>query len=165
MNDQGFIDQPLALSVFDRLLEPVTSSGEVARSRGASLRELKAAVRRDLEVLLNARQRCRSWASDLAELDESLINFGIPDFTAGTFDSQARIESLRRAIEEAIRRFEPRFESVSVEITGQDDTADRTFRIRVNAMMHADPAPEPIILDSVLESATRTFAVVENDHD
>lgn len=159
---EGFADQPLAISVLDRLIEP--AGGDVARSRGASLRELKAAVRRDLEVLLNARQRCRSWASDLAEMEDSLINFGIPDFTAGTFDSPARIEALRRAIEDAIRRFEPRFESVSVEITGQDD-ADRTFRIRVNAMMHADPAPEPIILDSVLESATRTFAVVENEHE
>ncbi|WP_158596059.1 type VI secretion system baseplate subunit TssE [Oleomonas cavernae] len=165
MSDATYIDQPLTISVLDRLVEPATGSGEVVRTRGASLRELKAAVRRDLEVLLNARQRCRSWAPDLAELEASLINFGIPDFTAGTFDSQTRIEALRRAIEEAIRRFEPRFESVSVEITGQDDTADRTFRIRVNAMMYADPAPEPIVLDSVLESATRTFAVVENEHE
>lgn len=163
MSLSTYADQPLSSSVLDRLLEAPEGDGG-PRSRGASLRDLKVAIRRDLEVLLNARQRCRSWPADYVELESSLVNFGIPDFTAGAFESQTRVEALRREIEEAIRRFEPRFESVSVEITEKQEY-DRTFRIRVSAMMYADPAPEPITLDSVLESATRTFDVVERDHE
>lgn len=155
-------DQPLSSSLLDRLID---NGGDGApRSRGASLRDLKVAIRRDLEALLNARQRCRSWDPELSELNDSLVNFGIPDFTAGSFESEIRIENLRRAIEETIRRFEPRFESVSVDIAGKGEM-DRAFRIRINALMHADPVPEPIVLDSLLESATRTFDVVENEHE
>ncbi|TDP46907.1 type VI secretion system baseplate subunit TssE [Zavarzinia compransoris] len=156
-------DQPLSTSLLDRLVDAGGGDGQ-PRSRGASLRDLKQAIRRDLETLLNARQRCRSWSSDLTELDTSLVNFGIPDFTAGSFESHHRLESLRRAIEISIRRFEPRFESVYVEITDQE-AVDRSFHIRISAMMHAEPEPEQIVLDSLLESSTRTFEVVENAHD
>ena len=155
--------QPLSTSVLDRLIDGGGDDGQ-PRARGQSLRDLRQAIRRDLEALLNGRQRCRSWDADLTELDTSLVNFGIPDFTAGSFESQHRIEGLRRAIETAIRRFEPRFESVFVELTDQE-AVDRSFHIRINAMMHADPEPVQIVLDSLLESSTRTFEVVESEHD
>ena len=72
-------DQPLVPSVLDRLIddEP-TATREPPKSRGQVLRDLKQSVRRDLENLLNTRQRCKSWPENLSELEVSLVNYGFP---------------------------------------------------------------------------------------
>jgi len=54
-------EQPLVPSVLDRLLDDDPGvSREPARNRHQVLRELKQAVRRDLENLLNTRVRCQA---------------------------------------------------------------------------------------------------------
>ena len=75
-------DKPLLPSVFDRLIDDdPQGQREVSKPRAQVLREIKQAVCRDLENLLNARQRCGAIPPDLKELDVSLVNYGIPDFT------------------------------------------------------------------------------------
>lgn len=157
-------DEQLAMPVLDRLLDDDPSSSRDARlSRGASVRALRDAVRRDLENLLNTRQRCVGWPDDLTELEVSIINYGIPDFAAIALSSEDGREEFRDAVERTIRRFEPRFKSVSVKLLDNAEPLDRTLRFRVDALIHADPAPEPIVFDSVVDSATRTFSVVSRD--
>ena len=62
-------------------------------------------------------------------------------------------------MEEAIRRFEPRFIKVAVAMLGGSGNDDRTLRFRIDALMYADPAPEPIVFDSVIDPSTRSVAV------
>ena len=78
-------DQPLVPSVLDRLLdfEPEVNR-EAPRSRNQVLRELKQSVRRDLENLLNTKTRCVPCPPHLEELKQSLLNYGIPDFTSAS---------------------------------------------------------------------------------
>ena len=40
---------------------------------------------------------------------------------------------------------------------------DRTVRFRIDAILHADPAPEVIIFDSVLEPVSRTVKVIDTE--
>ena len=153
-------DQPLQLSVFDRLLldDPEqTVSGR--RGRGQLLADLRRTVQRDLENLLNTRQRCRSWPSDLKELDQSLLNYGIPDYTSATLISDTQREAFRHAVEAAVKRFEPRFTSVTVTLVENQDSYDRTLRFRIEAFMQADPLPEHLVFDSQLDPASRGFLV------
>ena len=84
-------------------------------SAADSMIALRSSVRRDLEALLNARRRWRSWPAHLTELATSPIGYGIPDFAAGAFNDAGRREELRLELEETIRRFEPRFLSVRVQ--------------------------------------------------
>jgi hypothetical protein len=75
--------QPLKTSVLDRLLDEnpgVATDPPALESK--SHRELRRSVRRDLENLLNTRQRALSWPKNLQELDCSLLSYGIPDFAA-----------------------------------------------------------------------------------
>jgi type VI secretion system protein ImpF len=148
-------DQPLVPSVLDRLLddEP-TSTRDSPKSRGQLLRELKQNIRRDLENLLNTRQRCKSPPERLNELEVSLVNYGVPDLTGAALGSAERREDFRRVFEAVVRRFEPRFARVSVEMLGNADPIDRTLRFRIDALLHAEPAPEPIVFDSALQPAT-----------
>jgi type VI secretion system lysozyme-like protein len=123
-------DQELIPSVLDRLIdqEPDRKS-EPPKSRSQVLRELKLSVRRDLENLLNTRWRCVAWPPDLKQLELSLVNYGIPDFTGANMGAASDRESLRRIVEEVIRRFEPRFKTVRVEILQNSDEADRTSAV------------------------------------
>src|SRR5438094_10508474 len=106
-------EQPLLPSVLDRLLDDDPGvTREAPPRRHQVLRELKQAVRRDLEDLLNTRVRCRPWPPGLDELGHSLVNYGLPDFTGlGAGADKAR-EEMRRLLEEVIRREEPRFKTV-----------------------------------------------------
>lgn len=39
---------------------------------------------------------------------------------------------------------------------------DRTIRFRIEALMYAEPAPEQMIYDSVIDPVTRDFSVVSS---
>jgi len=126
------------------------------------VKELKQAVRRDLENLLNTRWRCKAWPPNMDELDVSLVNYGIPDFTGANLAVAPAREEFRRIIELVIRRYEPRFKSVRVELVENSDETDRTMRFRIDAVLFAEPEPEPVVFDSVLEPTTSSFEITRS---
>ena len=153
-------DQPLAASVFDRLLDDdPANSREPARSRRQVLRELKECVGRDLEKLLNTRQRWGEWPETLGELEKSLVNYGIPDFSGVNMSVPSERERLRGIIQRVLEQFEPRFKSVRVKLLDNSEAFDRTLRFRIDGLLDVDPAPEPVVFDSQLEPTTATFEV------
>ncbi len=151
---------PLASSVFDRLLDDEPGNRkEQPLSQGQQLRELKQGVRRDLENLLNTRWRCRSWPPELDQLELSLVDYGIPDFTGVNMSVPTEREHLRRAIQRAISRFEPRLKDAAVTILKNEDPFDRVLRFRISGILRVDPAPEPVTFDSELEPSTTTIEI------
>src|SRR5262245_40668823 len=97
-------------SILDRLLdlEP-RESREAPKSRVTSLRELRQAVTRDLEWLLNTRCVLDPDDTGLEEVRKSVAFYGIPDVTGVSVQSPAEQKRMVSAIEIAIRNFEPRF--------------------------------------------------------
>lgn len=148
-------DIPLQAGLLDRLL-----AGErEPQSRGPQLAELKRAVLRDVEALLNTRQRCLSPPAGLGELQTSLVNYGIPDFTGMNLASAEQREAFRRAVEEVLRRYEPRFRRVSVVLLDSPGSLERSLRFRIDALLQADPDPLALLLDTELEPVNQTFSV------
>lgn len=148
-------------SVLDRLLDDdPQNSREAPKSRSASLIDLRQAVRRDLEWLLNT--RCFVDADDdgLTEAKRSVVYFGLPDFTGLSVQSSAEKDDLVRSIETAIKNFEPRFLGVKVTLE-PIDSLDRQLRFRIEARLDVDPVPEQIVFDSVMQAGTGGFAVTE----
>ena len=125
----------------------------------AALATLRNSVRADLEALLNARRRWQSWNPKLRELAVSPAGFGLPDFSAGAFNDPRRREELRTEIEASIRRFEPRFASVNVVLLPGEDRLTSSLRLRIEALLRADPAPEPITFDTVVDANTTDIIV------
>jgi type VI secretion system protein ImpF len=66
-----------------------------------------------------------------------------------------------RMIEKTINFFEPRFKSVHVNYITNKDQTDRTLRFRIEAVLYAEPMPEKIIFDSILEPVSRSVSVEE----
>jgi len=155
------LDQPLLPSVLDRLLDDRPDQRQdPPKGRGQHLTELRDAVRRDLEALLNSHRRCISPPAGLDELDLSLVEYGIPDFLSANAAAESAREEFRLSLEEAIRRFEPRFKTVRVTLADDNSQLERTLRFRIDALMYADPAPEPISFDSLLDPANQSFSVI-----
>jgi len=126
-----------------------------------ALERLHAAVRRDLEALLNARRRRVPLPPGLTELPVSPLGYGIPDVTSGAYALEDRRRQLAREVEITIRRFEPRLQSVRVVLREDGDDLERTLRLKVDALLRTDPVPEPITFETVVEAVSRDVLVAE----
>jgi len=150
------------LPLLERLIDTAPEqTSDRAFSAGEAMAVLRRSVRRDLEALLNARRRFRSIPAGFGELRISPLTFGIPDCTAGTFVDPRQRDRLRREIEETIRRFEPRFAEVQVTLVTPKDSLEATLRLRIQALLHAEPAPEPVAFDTEVETTSLEVSVKE----
>ena len=148
-------------SVLDRLLDDnPESSQDVVQSRRQQLVALRNSVRRDLEALLNSHYRCFSPPEALQGLKRSLVEYGVKDFVSAFVGTDDLREDLRKSLQETIRVFEPRFVKIDVTLLDDGERIDRTLRFRIDALMYAEPAPEPISFDSRLDPASQCFSVV-----
>ena len=150
-------------SVLDRLVEDATWDvlGREARRRGAGpgrgAPSLRDAVGRDLESLLNTRRSPVLRREGLDEIDRSLVSYGLPDLSSVNLASDDAREEFRTIVEDAIRAFEPRFKTVSVQLKTGSEPGDRVLRIRIEGLLHAEPAPEAVAFDSFLEPVARSI--------
>lgn len=140
-------------SVIDRL------AGSGGRQPGADIRigvrDLKAAVRRDVEWLLNSRRPLVGDLEDLPEARASILAYGIPDLTQygrGYADRQ----HICAAIEEALRAFEPRLQprSIKVEYLPDGEETGSRLHFTIHGMLHVDPVREQIAFDTSVEMAS-----------
>jgi type VI secretion system protein ImpF len=154
---------PVKLSIIDRLIDdnPGVQS-EVAPTSAQAQRDLYAAVRRDLEALLNTRRRIADPPLGMSALEQSLVNYGIPDFTGINLSSLASRQKFVRLIEGVIRRYEPRFKSIRVVLLDNAEPLDRTLRFRIDAVIYAEPTPEKVVFDSALEPVTGMVEVKDS---
>lgn len=155
-------ETPVTLSVLDRLIDFETDvSTEAPPSRAQSLKLLRAAVRRDLEWLLNSRRVAFEPGAEFDELNRSVYVIGLEDFTAFSLADASEQSRLLRHIQSVVRQFEPRL--ANVRITQQDDPVKtRSLRFRIEASLLIDPAPERISFDTVLHLASGEYTVRED---
>jgi type VI secretion system protein ImpF len=148
------------LPLLDRLIDDAPEQQiDPPLSPGEALAALRRSVRRDLEALLNARRRWRFWSPSLTELRTSSVGYGIPDFTAGTLNDPRQRETLRAEIEATIRRFEPRFASLSVFALEAQNPLEPRLRLRIEAVLNAEPVHEAVTFDTMVDASTAEVMV------
>jgi type VI secretion system protein ImpF len=154
------------LSLLDRLIDAEPDKQhDPPLSPAESLVVLRHSLRRDLEALLNTRRRWRSWPEGYTELGLSPVGFGISDFSAGAFNDPRRREWLRSDVEQTIRRFEPRLAGLRVTLIEPKDRLEARLRLRIDALLRVEPAPEPIAFDTVVDAATAEVVVKHGGDD
>jgi type VI secretion system protein ImpF len=152
-------NQRLLPSVVDRLLG--AGGGGPPGVRGQGIREIRESIRRDLEDLMNTRWRAGSLPEGMGELEVSLANYGIPDFTGSNLGDADSQEEFRRTIQRVLQEFEPRLKRVKVILVENAEPLDRTLRFRIEAWLQTDPVPEQVVFDSTLEPLSTNFRVKE----
>lgn len=152
-------------SILDRLLDDEPHiQVEADKNAHQHLRELRSSVKRDLENLLNTRYRMVEPPEDFTELELSLLNYGLPDLATVNIADIEKKRNFTRQLEKILRDYEPRFKSVKITHLDLKDNTDRTLRFRIDATLYADPAPEIVVFDSVLDPVSRTVNVEESSH-
>ncbi len=150
-------------SILDRLVDEATWEVLARDAEGPGIRvdlgSLRASVERDLEALLNTRRPPIVLSEEPNELDRSLANYGLPDLSGVNLVSSDARDEFRGMVEEAVRRFEPRFKTVSVRLRDEWAEGDRSLRLRIEGTLHADPVPETVVFDSILEPVARSIDV------
>ena len=152
-------DSRTTLSILDRLVDGEPGNPTEAPASGTeSLRQLKESVRRDLEWLLNTRQRTPDISTDFKELRRSLAAFGVRDFSTMSVRNSADQDFICRALQDAISIFEPRLRDVTV-TAEQGREFEHTLRFRIQAFLEVDPAPERVNFDTSLQLFSTEFKV------
>ena len=155
-------DGKITPSVFDRLIDDGKFEVEDP-SRSMMLKNYRAAVRRDLQWLLNTRRINESAGPDMPALAKSLYNYGLPDFSTYSLNSHVDRNSLTRHIGETIATFEPRLRDVKVIILQSESGDTRVLRFKIEAMLVMDPAPEQIFFDGVRDPGNGEYQLLGGD--
>lgn len=145
-------------SILDRLLDydPKVAS-ESVRDR-LSVRQVKDAVIRDLEFLLNTRRQILLPSPEYSEVHNSLYMYGLQDFTMKNPASTIVRQKLRQVIERTISRFEPRLKNVNVQIEESGQNA-RDLRFRITAILVIEPITEPVIFDTYFDVSRGEYKI------
>lgn len=142
-------------SVLDRLID----DEDAPRAHAMAVGQLRNAIRRDLEALLNTRRRCLSLPGDLTELAESVFTYGLPDLLAMDLAAEADREALMHTVGELIAKSDPRFRDVRTELLKNKDELDHTLRFRIEAVVQLAPSIEQIVFDSVVDPASKSITI------
>ena len=154
----------VTLSVLDRLMDndPKSPSVEAPLSRSESVRALRSGVRRDLEWLLNSRRNPNDPGDALPETENSVYNYGLPDFSTYAIASTKDQVKLVRVLQACVKVFEPRLANVKVVPIEINPKGLRTLRIRIEGLLLMDPAPEHISFDTMLQLTTGDFSIKDD---
>ena len=127
-------DRAVQLSILDRLTDDEPASrAEAPITREKSLRMMRAAVKRDLEALLNTIRIADKVPEAYTELRDSLWFYG--------------------------QLFEPRLARVRVTSYDRVVKSRQVVEFHLEAMLMIEPAPERIAFDTVLEIGKGSYRV------
>ena len=151
----------LTASLLDRLLDDRPSDhSESGNERLQNLSQMKESVARDLQVLLNT-THTNKVSPAFPETMNSMATYGLPDLTLTNYQSHDDQEAVRRSLEDAIKRFEPRFLRVHV-MLAPHNANKRTLRFKVEAILHAPPVNESVVFDAAFELDKQQYEVMEH---
>lgn len=113
-----------------------------------SIRQLKDDVARDLAALLNSRQELQQGVPEaFKELRGSLLEFGVPDFTAYSLSSNEDRKRIRREVEQSIAQSEPRLKNVRVSLEPEEKFS-QVMPFRIEALLRVESFTEPVTFDA-----------------
>ena len=146
-------------SLLDRLLDAQPQTrGETVRPT-LCVEQLKEAVARDVEFLLNARHGAARLALErYPHARRSIVGFGLDDFAAMSMSSLVDRAAICRSIERAITDHETRLQHVQVDLDRRD-SASQKLRFVIRAVLVTHPLQEPVSFDAVLQTTTQSYAV------
>lgn len=155
-------------SLLDRLTDDEPEQSVESRDRRVlSLDKIRVCVLRDLQWLLNASNMDQ--VDDLEEypqVQNSVLNYGIPDLT-GLTASSVPVAELERRIRDAIWRFEPRILRHTLRVTARlygNQSNNNALVFEIAGEMWAQPLPLQLYMRTEVDLETGSVLVQEMKH-
>ena len=152
-------------SIIDRLIDNDPGNQvEVDSGQHQKLKDLRQSVRRDLENLFNSRVRLMEPDEKLHQLKLSILNYGLPDLATVNLTNIEKRRQFVQEMERLLLEFEPRFKTVNVIYVENTNASERMLKFRIEGTLYADPSPEAVVFDSLLEPVSRNVSIEEGGH-
>ncbi|ASR09878.1 type VI secretion system baseplate subunit TssE [Rhizobium leguminosarum bv. viciae] len=153
-------DRVLARSILDRLIDEAPDrTVDPPMSFVDQVRDVREAIRRDLEALLNTRRCPATPPAAFSELKDALVSYGVDGIvSANLMTDQAKLK-LAQAIERRIALFETRLSDVRVTILKSRTMTERALRMRIQATFRLHEGMPPISFESTIDPSTQRFLV------
>jgi type VI secretion system protein ImpF len=145
--------------LFDRLLGVPMRGNNGATVSRMSLEDLKDAVARDLEALLNTRSVLQE--DDLKafpECSSSIVSYGLNDFADRSLSSPADRAYICECLEQTIARHEPRLRNAKASLDARDTMVNR-LNFSITALLVASTSQEPVNFDAVLQPSSLHYSI------
>ncbi|SCB58919.1 type VI secretion system protein ImpF [Rhizobium aethiopicum] len=153
-------DRVLARSILDRLIDEAPDrAADPPMSFVDQVREMREAIRRDLEALLNTRRCPATPPAALAELKDALVSYGVDGVVSANLMTDEAKLKLAAAIERRIALFETRLSDVRVTILKSRTMTERALRLRIQASFRLHEGMPPISFESTIDPSTQRFLV------
>ncbi|ANL69614.1 type VI secretion system lysozyme-related protein (plasmid) [Rhizobium phaseoli] len=153
-------DRVLARSILDRLIDEAPDRAvDPPVSFVDQVREMREAIRRDLEALLNTRRCPATPPAALAELKDALVSYGVDGVVSANLMTDEAKLRLATAIERRIALFESRLSDVRVTILKSRTMTERALRLRIQATFRLHEGMPPISFESTIDPSTQRFLV------
>jgi type VI secretion system protein ImpF len=159
MATRGRQEGPVTYSVLDRLIDD--KDHPLPDRRSKSVKYFKDAVRRDLEWLLNTRSPLQ--LAHGKETENSLYTYGLPDIASISLQSFRDRQTLIKAIQAALIKFEPRIRNPRVVLVTTSDQRVQSLRFVIEGVLHMEPNPEPVAFDTVLDLSSGQYKMPGDD--
>jgi type VI secretion system protein ImpF len=155
----GDMQAGVVMSILDRLIDlDPDSKQDSLPNPWEQKREFDTSLCRDLAAILNTRRAEEDFPARYEEATNSLLSFGVTDFTSFDLKSGLEQERVRLSIERAIRKFEPRLERVTVSIE-EPDPLKPVLQFQIAALLRVEADAEPVMFDVTLQRESRRLAV------
>ncbi len=153
-------DRVLSRSILDRLIDDAPDRDfDPPTSVTDQTRQMREAIRRDLESLLNTRRCPSAPPSELTELKDALVSYGVDGMVSANLVTDEAKLSLARMIERRISMFETRLSDVRVTILKSRTMTERALRMRIQASFRLHEGMPPISFESTIDPSTQRFLV------
>ncbi|WP_299871155.1 type VI secretion system baseplate subunit TssE [uncultured Cocleimonas sp.] len=130
-----------------------------------TLNKISACVKRDLTWLFNCNNMCEDQLlkESYAEIETSVLNYGLPDLTGKTASSINVIE-LEGIIKQTILRFEPRIIPKTLEVQLHEDEESMNHNsliIEISGDVWTDPVPVHLHLRTQIDLESGNVDVID----
>lgn len=152
--------------LFDRLLGAPTRTGSMTGSTTGStsvsrmsVEDMKDAVARDLEALLNTRMVLPQGLLDgYPECSKSIVSYGMNDFADLSLSSPADRAYICGCIESTIACHEPRLRDVKAALEMREGAVNR-LDFSITALLVLNSAQEAVNFDAILQPSTLSYSI------
>lgn len=144
--------------LFDRLLGVPLRGGNSTATR-MSVEDMKDAVARDLEALLNTRAVLpEGFLDDYPECGRSIVSYGMKDFAELSLSSPTDRVLICACIETTIARHEPRLRDVKASLEMRAGAVNR-LDFSITGVLVASASEEPVNFDAILQPSTLSYSI------
>jgi type VI secretion system protein ImpF len=147
-------------SLLDKLTddEP-THAKDTLNVNQPSYQEFKQSLQRDLQAFFNSPRTFLTWPEHWQELSNSLLNYGIADFSRCSVAAEYSYERFRQQLEQALTLAETRLQNIRVIIEESNKNSTHTIYLRIEAMVYCEPHYQEVIVRSSIDPLTGKFSL------